>query len=120
MFLTKNEHPMSWRSAPDTILLSYEDYPSHAKELGAHLKTGASPTSNEPIARHSLASTIEQQVPGRKSLSEDPNSISTSISLSKQLHSERNHSLAVKMQKSLEDEKHSSNDHLDNSSTQVN
>ncbi|KAJ8503945.1 hypothetical protein OPV22_004831 [Ensete ventricosum] len=53
---------------------------------------------------NSLASTLEQQISGRKSLSDDP-SVSTDISCRKQFRQDQDFGLATKVQRPLEDEK---------------
>lgn len=111
--LFNNEHSMSWRSAPDTDPLSYEDCPASTKDLGAHLSNAAPPCSVDPVARHSLASAVEQHASGRKSLSDSPNDpypISGSVSLRRQFHHEEEYNLALKMQKSLGDDKYKEGD----------
>lgn len=109
---------MSWRSAPETELLPYEECAANIRELGAHLKAVSSPASVNPVARHSLASALEQQISGRKSISDDP-SVST---LCKQCHQDQDYGLAAKSQKPLEDEKYETDDQLvlHNTSSQVN
>ncbi|KAG6487507.1 hypothetical protein ZIOFF_056094 [Zingiber officinale] len=115
LFLATNEHSMSSRSAPDTELLPYEE--QHAvtiKDVGAHLKTGSSPTSVNHATRHSLASALEQQISGRKSISDDP-SPSAGMPISKQFHQDQDYCLANKMQKpSLEDENYETDDQVQN------
>ncbi|WOL16461.1 acyl-CoA-binding domain-containing protein 4 [Canna indica] len=110
LFLVTSEHSRSWRSAPDTDLLPYEECGANIKELGAHLKI-SSPTFINPVARHSLASALEQQVSGRKSLSDDP-SLSIGISLRKQFHQEQEYGFAARVRKPLEDEKYETDDQL--------
>ncbi|KAG6487508.1 hypothetical protein ZIOFF_056095 [Zingiber officinale] len=115
LFLATNEHSMSSRSAPDTELLPYEE--QHAvtiKDVGAHLKTGSSPTSVNHATRHSLASALEQQISGRKSISDDP-SPSAGMPISKQFHQDQDYCLANKMPKpSLEDENYETDDQVQN------
>ncbi|RWW43924.1 hypothetical protein BHE74_00050360 [Ensete ventricosum] len=108
---------MSWRSAPETELLPYEECAANIRELGAHLKAVSSPASVNPVATHSLASALEQQIFGRKSISDDP-SVST---LCKQCQ-DQDYGLAAKSQKPLEDEKYETDDQLvlHNTSSQVN
>ncbi|XP_072976434.1 uncharacterized protein [Typha angustifolia] len=109
LVVIQNEQSMSWRSAPDTDTLLYEDYPASTKELAAHLNNGTTLRTVSSLTRHSLASAVEQYVSGRKSLSDssvDPHSTSGSISLRKQFHQEEDCSLARKLQKPLEEEKY--------------
>ncbi|CAL9174248.1 unnamed protein product [Musa hybrid cultivar] len=108
LFLVTNKCSMSWRSAPETELLPYEECAANIRELGAHLKAVSSPASVNPVARHSLASALEQQISGRKSISDDP-SVST---LCKQCHQDQDYGLAAKSQKPLEDEKYETDDQL--------
>lgn len=118
LFLVANKCSMSWRSAPETELLPYEECAANIRELGAHLKAVSSPASVNPVARHSLASALEQQISGRKSISDDP-AVST---LCKQCHQDQDYGLAAKSQKPLEDEKYETDDQLvlHNTSSQVN
>ncbi|THU62686.1 hypothetical protein C4D60_Mb01t07720 [Musa balbisiana] len=108
LFLVANKCSMSWRSAPETELLPYEECAANIRELGAHLKAVSSPASVNPVARHSLASALEQQISGRKSISDDP-AVST---LCKQCHQDQDYGLAAKSQKPLEDEKYETDDQL--------
>ncbi|URE04498.1 kelch repeat protein [Musa troglodytarum] len=110
-FLATNEHSMSWPSAPYMELLPYEECAANIKELGAHLKTLSSSTCTDPFARNSLASTLEQQISGRKSLSDDP-SVSTDISCRKQFHQDQDFGLATRVQRPLEDEKYTNDGRL--------
>ncbi|THU67812.1 hypothetical protein C4D60_Mb05t28620 [Musa balbisiana] len=110
-FLVTNEHSMIWPSAPYMELLPYEECAANIKELGAHLKTVSSSTSTDPFARNSLASTLEQQISGRKSLSDDP-SVSTDISCRKLFHQDQDFGLATKVQRLLEDEKYTNDGQL--------
>ncbi|XP_020101963.1 acyl-CoA-binding domain-containing protein 4 isoform X3 [Ananas comosus] len=103
LVLVQIDRSMSWRSAPVTDL--YEDY-GRSKELA----------SVDSLARSSLASAVDQQASGRKSLSDslvdrlDPHPISDSVSLRKQFHQEEDCSLARKLQKPVEIEKHRDGD----------
>uniref|UniRef100_A0A6V7QRR7 Acyl-CoA-binding domain-containing protein 4 n=1 Tax=Ananas comosus var. bracteatus TaxID=296719 RepID=A0A6V7QRR7_ANACO len=106
LVLVQIDHSMSWRSAPDapdTDSLLYEDNHGSSKELA----------SVDSLARSSLASAVDQQASGRKSLSDssvDPHPISDSVSLRKQFHQEEDCSLARKLQKPVEIEKHRDGD----------
>ncbi|XP_073100663.1 uncharacterized protein [Elaeis guineensis] len=109
LVLFNNEHSMSWRSAPDA--LSYEDCPATAstKDLGAHLNDAAPPCSFNSVGRRSLASAVEQHASCRKSLADssiDLHSVSGSISLRKQFRAEEDYSLALRMQKSPEEDRY--------------
>ncbi|WOL03325.1 acyl-CoA-binding domain-containing protein 4 [Canna indica] len=109
LFLVTNEHSMSWRSAPDMEVLD-EEHAANIKEFGAHLKSISSPTPSNLVARHSLASALEQQIPGRKSISDDP--LSTGTQLSKQFPQDQDYGLATKIQKPFVDEKYETDNHL--------
>ncbi|XP_074571202.1 uncharacterized protein LOC141827779 [Curcuma longa] len=114
LFLATNDHSMSSRSAPDTELLQYEEHAVTIKDVGAHLKTVSSPTSVNHVTRHSLASALEQQISGRKSISDDP-SPSAGMPISKQFHQDQDYRLANKMQKPpLEDENYETDDQVHN------
>lgn len=105
---------MSSRSAPDTELLPYEEHTVTIKDVGAHLKTVSSPTSVNHVTRHSLASALEQQISGRKSISDDP-SPSAGMPICKQFHQDQDYRLANKMQKPpLEDENYETDDQVQN------
>ncbi|KAM0948591.1 putative kelch-type beta propeller [Dioscorea sansibarensis] len=83
-----NEHSTSWRSAPDIDPLAFDNYPITSKEISRRVRSSA---SLYPAGRQSLASAMEQNVSGRKSLSDspiDPNSMSGSFSLRKQFDHE--------------------------------
>lgn len=115
LVMVKNEHATSWRSAPDTDPLAYEDSPTDTKELGAHL-----------IAeRKGVESAVEHHVSERRSLSDsfaDPNPQSASSSLRKQFRNDEDCNLVLKMQKSAEDGKFKERDDFptpSNSSSQV-
>ena len=110
-FLVTNEHSMIWPSAPYMGFLPYEECAANIKELGAHLKTVSSSTSTDPFARNSLASTLEQQISGRKSLSDDP-CVSTDISCRKLFHQDQDFGLNTKVQRPLEDEKYTNDGQL--------
>ncbi|KAJ6816636.1 acyl-CoA-binding domain-containing protein 5-like [Iris pallida] len=109
--LIKNEHSMSWRSAPDTDPLVYEDCLASTKELAAHLRAAA-PRPVEFVAQRSLAAAVEQHISGRKSISDasvDMNPLSGSVSLRKQFHNEEDYNSVLWTQKSLEDGKYREN-----------
>jgi hypothetical protein len=102
----QNDHSMSWRSAPDTDRLSYQDeYPLSNTVTRLY--------SFNSVARHSLASAVQDpEASGRRSFSDtlvevgDGNgSGNGGVSLRKQFSQEEECSLAQKLLQPLDDEK---------------
>ncbi|TQE02717.1 hypothetical protein C1H46_011690 [Malus baccata] len=81
---------------------------SSSTGLAGQLSNGSSQRSVNSVTRQNLASEIEQDGSGRKSLSEsllvDPNPVSGNVSLRKQFHDEEEYHTTVKVAKSSEDE----------------
>ncbi|KAJ0980687.1 hypothetical protein J5N97_008942 [Dioscorea zingiberensis] len=106
LVMLSNELSASWRSAPDIDPLSFGNYPTANKEISRRVHSSA---SLYPAGRQSLASAMEQNALGRKSLSDspiDPNSISGGVSLRKQFDHEEDCGAAIKMQKNIVDDKY--------------
>ncbi|XP_078175592.1 galactose oxidase/kelch repeat superfamily protein [Carex rostrata] len=102
----QNNHAMSWRSAPDTDRLSYQDeYPLSNAVTRLY--------SFDSVARHSLASAVQDpEASGRRSFSDTlvevgngSGSGNGSVSLRKQFSQEEESSLAQKLLRPLDDEK---------------
>ncbi|KAJ9672597.1 hypothetical protein PVL29_025995 [Vitis rotundifolia] len=109
----KNEVSMSRRSTLNkgSELFLSENH-SSSTGLASQLGNGAPQHPVESVVRQNLASAIEQHGSVRKSLSEssivDPNPAPGNVSLRKQFHNEKEHNIAVKTLRSLEDECYSS------------
>ncbi|XP_020586561.1 acyl-CoA-binding domain-containing protein 5 [Phalaenopsis equestris] len=117
----KNEHSMSWRSAPGLDVLPYEDSLGDPKDLAARVSYGRTSL----VGRFGVASAVEHHASGRKSLSDssiDPNASSGTISLRRQFHNEEEYNANHKVRKTTEEEKQkmgSSGSERYNLSTQV-
>lgn len=106
--MEKNESLISRRSfpskGPGSLLLEKYSSPT---ALASQLSNGSSQRTGDSASRQNLASAIEQHGSGRLSLSEsslnDPNTVTSNISLRKQFHNEEEYNTSHKMAKA-EDE----------------
>lgn len=106
--MEKNESLISRRSfpskGPGSLLVEKYSSPT---ALASQLSNGSSQRTGDSASRQNLASAIEQHGSGRLSLSEsslnDPNTVTSNISLRKQFHNEEEYNTSYKMAKA-EDE----------------
>lgn len=108
LIMVKNEQSPGQQPAPDKDSLLFKNC-SSTIGITSHLNNGVSQFPIESIARQNLASALEHRNSGRKSLSEssvDQNPSSGNVSLRKQFHQEEEYNSVLKLQKTIEGDKH--------------